>query len=113
MDVSFAIACTAGVFGALALCLRFGAVRSPILRSLSENAFGIYVVHYGFVVWLQYALLGVAAPAIVKVSMVFTGSLLLSWGMVCVLRFVPFRIVPRGRRANIYRARAKPAPRFS
>lgn len=106
MDVSYAIACTAGWFGALALSLRFGAVRSPILRSLSENAFGIYVVHHGFVVWLQYALLGVAAPAIVKVSMVFAGSLLLSWGMVCVLRFVPFGLsLVGGERTFTLRAR--------
>jgi hypothetical protein len=90
MDVSYAMASAAGLFGAMALCLRFGAVRSPILASLSENAFGIYVVHFGFVVWLQYALLGFAAPAIVKVSLVFAGSLLLSWALVSALRFMPF-----------------------
>lgn len=112
MDVSYAMACAAGWFGALALCLRFGAVRSPILRSLSENAFGIYVVHFGFVVWLQYALLGVAAPAIVKASMVFTGSLLLSWGMVGVLRLVPFGLSLVGGERT-FAARAQPAPRFS
>jgi surface polysaccharide O-acyltransferase-like enzyme len=106
MDVSYAIACVAGWFGALALCLRFGAVRSPILRSLSDNAFGIYVVHYGFVVWLQYALLGLAAPAIVKALMVFAGSLLLSWGTVCVLRFVPFGLaLVGGERTITQRAR--------
>jgi hypothetical protein len=106
MDVSYAIACVAGWFGALALCLRFGAVRSPILRSLSDNAFGIYVVHYGFVVWLQYALLGVAAPAIAKASIVFAGSLLLSWGAVCLLRFVPFGLaLVGGERTLTLRAR--------
>ena len=107
MDISFAIACTAGWLGALALCLRFGAVRSPILRSLSENAFGIYVVHYGFVVWLQYALLGVAAPAIVKVAMVFTGSLVLSWGLVSALRLTPFgSFLVGGERTFTVRARS-------
>jgi hypothetical protein len=89
MDVAYAIACAAGCFAALALCLRFGAVRSAILASLSDNAFGIYVVHIGFVVWLQYAFLALAAPAIVKASMVFAGSLLLSWGAVCLLRLAP------------------------
>jgi hypothetical protein len=106
MDVSYAMACAAGWFGALALCLRFGAVRSPILRSLSENAFGIYVVHYGFVVWLQYALLGVAAPAIIKASMVFTASLLLSWGTVSLLRFTPLGLsLVGGERTITLRAR--------
>jgi hypothetical protein len=109
MDVSYAIACAAGCFGALALCLRFGAVRSPILESLSENAFGIYVVHIGFVVWLQYALLALAAPAIVKVSMVFAGSLLLSWGTVCVLRLAPFGLsLVGGERTFTLRARNQP-----
>jgi len=101
MDVSYAIACAAGWFGALALCLRFGAIRSPILQNLSENAFGIYVLHYGFGVWLQYVMLGVGLPAIVKVTTVFAGSLLLSWGMVCVLRFVPFGLLLVGGERTI------------
>ena len=108
MDVSYSIACVAGWFGALALCLRFGAVRSPILRSLSDNAFGIYVIHYGFVVWLQYALLGVAAPAIAKASLVFAGSLLLSWGAVIALRYVPFGLaLVGGERSSNVRARSQ------
>jgi hypothetical protein len=33
------------------------------------------------VVWLQYALLGAAMPAIAKGVLVFAGTLLLSWGV--------------------------------
>ena len=36
--------------------------------SLSANAYGIYLIHYVFVTWLQYALLGVALFAIAKAS---------------------------------------------
>ncbi len=93
MDISYALACTAGWFGALALCLRFGAVRSPLLQNLSENAFGIYVLHFPFGVWAQYALLGAALPAIVKVTIVTACSLLFSWGTVSMLRFVPFGLL--------------------
>jgi hypothetical protein len=40
----------------------------------------MYLVHYVFVVWLQYALLGSDIPAILKAAVVFTGTFVLSWG---------------------------------
>ena len=67
--------------GLLGLFLRYAARRSPIADSLSEHAYTIYLVHYVFVVWLQYALLGAAIPAIVKGLTVFAGALFLSWGV--------------------------------
>ena len=42
------------------------AVHQPILHGLSENAYGIYFIHYLFVIWLQYLLLGAALPAVAK-----------------------------------------------
>src|SRR5215469_17325870 len=67
--------------GLLGLFLRYAARRSPIADSLSEHAYTIYLVHYVFVVWLQYALLGATIPAIVKGLTVFAGALFLSWGV--------------------------------
>jgi hypothetical protein len=90
VDCGFALACVSGCFFMLAACLRFGTVRSPILESLANNAFGIYLVHYVFVVWLQYAFLGVALFAVVKGAMVFSASLLLAWATVAAMRMVPF-----------------------
>jgi peptidoglycan/LPS O-acetylase OafA/YrhL len=78
--VSFALACFASCFFVLAAILRFGAVRSPVLQSLGVNAYAMYLVHYLFVVWLQYALLGAALPAVVKGVLVFAGTLAASWG---------------------------------
>ena len=46
------------------------------------NAYGIYLVHYLFVVWLQYLLIGIVLFAVAKAVIVFTGALLLSWGVV-------------------------------
>ena len=66
--------------GFAALFLRFGSARSALTDSLSENAYAIYLVHYVFVVWLQYALLGAMLPAAVKGVLVFASALLLSWG---------------------------------
>jgi surface polysaccharide O-acyltransferase-like enzyme len=48
--------------------------------SLSANAYGIYLVHYLFIVWAQYALLDWSVGAIPKATCVFTGALALSWG---------------------------------
>jgi peptidoglycan/LPS O-acetylase OafA/YrhL len=64
-----------------AVFLRFGGARSAFTDSLSENAYSIYLVHYVFVVWLQYALLEATLPALVKAVLVFVGALLLSWGV--------------------------------
>jgi hypothetical protein len=47
-------------------------------------------VHYNFVVWLQYALLGTALFAIVKAVIVFSGTLVLSWIAVLVVQHIPF-----------------------
>jgi hypothetical protein len=85
--------------GFAAVFLRFGTARSAVIDSLSENAYAIYIVHYVFVVWLQYALLGAAAPAIVKAALVFTGALLLSWGI--ALGAGRFAVLARRLRAAI------------
>ena len=56
-DLSFALACFGSCFGVLAVAVRFARVRSRVLDSLKANAYGMYLIHYVFVVWLQYALL--------------------------------------------------------
>ena len=58
--LGFVIACASGCLVLLALCLRFAAERARILDSLSVNAYGIYLVHYVFIVWLQFLMLPVA-----------------------------------------------------
>jgi surface polysaccharide O-acyltransferase-like enzyme len=90
VDVSFAVACASGCFFVVAACLRFATMRSRILASLADNAFGIYLLHYVFVVWLQYALLGVTLFAIAKAMIVFGGALLLAWATAVAMRLVPF-----------------------
>jgi len=63
----------------IALCLRFGHRRSAILDSLSANAYSMYMLHYVFVVWLQYTLLSSGLIAAGKMVIVLVGSLALSW----------------------------------
>jgi len=74
-DAIYALADACSVVFVVAVCLRFGvAGRWPILAKLSDNAFSLYVLHYAPVVWLQYALLGLAWPAPVKAALVFCGA---------------------------------------
>jgi glucans biosynthesis protein C len=109
VDTSFALACASGCFFLMAGCLRFGAKRSRIFDSLANNAFGMYLFHYGFVVWLQYALLGVALFAVAKAMIVFGGTLLLAWATTAAMRFVPLgsRLIGAERRAPA----SAPSPR--
>ncbi len=90
VDGSYALACVSGCFCVMAGCLRFGSVRSPLLQSLANNAFGIYLLHYAFVVWLQYAILGAALAAVAKGLIVLAGALLLAWATTAAMRRVPF-----------------------
>lgn len=85
----FVIACAALSFACLAIFLRFANRRFAIFESLNDNSYGIYLIHYLFVVWLQYALMNVDLPAIAKASIVFTAVLALSWGVIAALRRVP------------------------
>ncbi|HVC56116.1 MAG TPA: acyltransferase [Stellaceae bacterium] len=93
VDISYAVACAASCFAVVAGCLRFGALRSRILDSLAEDAFGMYLFHYAFVVWLQYALLGVALFAVGKAIIVFGGTVLLAWAATEASRLVPFGVL--------------------
>ena len=79
--VAVALVVTTVCLAFSAVFLRFASARSTVTDSLSEHAYAIYLVHYVFVVWLQYALLGAAMPAIAKGVLVLAGTLLLSWGV--------------------------------
>jgi glucans biosynthesis protein C len=89
-DISYALAGASGCFFMIAVFLRFGARRSRILGCLSHNAFGLYLFHYVFVVWLQYALLGLALIAVAKAAIVLAGTLALAWAATAALRFSRF-----------------------
>lgn len=108
----FVAACFASCFVVLALAVRFGRVRWRVLDSLKANAYGMYLVHYVFVVWLQSALLPASLPAIVKGAIVFGGTLLLSWSLSAALRRVPAvaQIVGAERRTPVAAPRPLSAP---
>lgn len=77
--LGFAIACAAGGLSFLAISLRFALARTRMLDSLSANAYSMYLIHYVFVVWLQFAMLSYALFAVGKAAIVFAGALVMSW----------------------------------
>jgi glucans biosynthesis protein C len=75
----FPVASATGVLAFVAIALHWMRAADRVLGSLSANAYGIYLVHYVFVLWLQYALLGAGLNAFGKVGLVFAAALALSW----------------------------------
>lgn len=88
-DFAFVTCCAATSFAFLALFLRFVVKPNRIFDSLSANAYGMYLIHYVFVSWLQYAFLQAHLPAVAKGSIVFFGTLVLSWTVIAAIRRIP------------------------
>jgi hypothetical protein len=88
-DFAFVLSCAASSFGFLSLFVRFANTRRKIGDSLSDNAYGMYLIHYAIVSWLQYALLRMSLPAIAKGTIVFAATVLLSWAATAALRRIP------------------------
>jgi Acyltransferase family len=89
LGLGFVLCCGAISFAMLAVFRRFANVRTLVLTSLSRNAYGIYLTHYGFVMWLQYALLPAAIPAAAKAAIVLSAALAASWTTTAALRRIP------------------------
>lgn len=52
----------------------------------SENAYGVYIFHYGFVTVLQFSLLAYPMPAVVKFLITLSVALTTSWFLTSLLR---------------------------
>jgi peptidoglycan/LPS O-acetylase OafA/YrhL len=78
-DIALVLYAAAACLGLAAIFLRFAVVRRPIFEGVAENAYGIYLFHYFFVLWMQFALLRLPLPGVVKGVVVFALTLVLSW----------------------------------
>jgi peptidoglycan/LPS O-acetylase OafA/YrhL len=87
--VTFALSCAASGFGFLAIFTRFARRPSVVWRSASDNSYGIYLVHYAFVAWCQYALLSTSLSGGAKAALVIAAAYPLSWGTAALLRRIP------------------------
>jgi peptidoglycan/LPS O-acetylase OafA/YrhL len=88
-DLTLVLCCSTISFAFIALFRRFAVGRQPIFDSLSASSYGMYLIHYPVVVWLQFALLAAALGPIEKGVIVSLGAVILSWGLVVALRRVP------------------------
>ncbi|MBV8551867.1 MAG: acyltransferase [Acidobacteriaceae bacterium] len=88
-DFAFVLSCAASGFAFLAVFIRFARSRVPLFDSLRDNCYGMYLIHYMFVSWLQYALLAAPLSALSKGVIVFVGTLALSWITVAAMRRIP------------------------
>jgi glucan biosynthesis protein C len=75
----WALSCTASTIAFLAVFRKRVHRARKSWDSLAANAYGIYLVHYIFVLWFQFLLLPADLPALLKFVITFIGALLLSW----------------------------------
>ena len=87
--LAFAMFSATMVFAVLAILLRFAKSGWGLLDALQPSAYGIFLLHYIFIIWLQYAVYDHAWPAFAKFAIVFAGTLSMSWALTLALRRIP------------------------
>jgi Acyltransferase family len=87
--LAFALFSAAMTSAEVSVFVRFAKSRFSLLDALRPSAYGIFLVHYIFIIWLQYYVYDFSLPAFVKFALVFAGTLSLSWGLVVLLRKIP------------------------
>ncbi len=60
-----------------------------LLDRMQGDAYGIFLVHYPIVLWLQYWLFDYDLPAIVKTTIAFVLTVAFSWALTAALRKIP------------------------
>ena len=77
------------LFAIIAHFLRFKRSGSSLLDPMQRDAYGMFLVHYPIVLWIQYWLFDFDLPAIAKALTTFVLTVLLSWTATGVLRKIP------------------------
>ncbi|MGA7804774.1 acyltransferase family protein [Bradyrhizobium sp.] len=85
----FAMFCASMTFTIPAVSLRFARSRLWLLDVMQPSAYGIYLLHFVPLIWLQYLVYDPDYPAFVKFAIVLTGTLSTSWGLTLLLRKIP------------------------
>lgn len=88
--LAFASFSAAMAFTVLTISVRLTHSSLRLLDAMQPSAYGIFLVHYIFIVWLQYVVYDPAWPAGVKAAVVFAGTLGGSWLITIWLRKIPF-----------------------
>jgi len=86
----FAMFSAAMAFTVASTSLRLSRSSLWLLDAMQPSAYGIFLLHYMFIIWLQYVVYDPAWPAGVKAAIVFAGTLGGSWLLTVWLRKIPF-----------------------
>jgi surface polysaccharide O-acyltransferase-like enzyme len=87
--MAFAIFSAAMAFAVPAISLRLSRSSLWLLDAMQPSAYGIFLLHYMFIIWLQYFVYDPAWPAGVKAAIVFAVTLGGSWLLTVLLRKIP------------------------
>jgi surface polysaccharide O-acyltransferase-like enzyme len=87
--LAFATYSAAMAFTVSAFFLRFADSGRRLLDALRPSAYGVFLLHYIFIIWLQYAVYDYSFPAGIKFAIVLAGTLSMSWGITVMLRKIP------------------------
>jgi hypothetical protein len=87
--LAFAMFSAAMTFTIPAVFLRFERSSFLLLDAMQPSAYGIYLLHFIPLIWLQYAVYDPALPAFVKFAIVFAGTLSIGWALTILLRKLP------------------------
>ena len=77
------------LFAILAFFLRFRRTGWSVLDPMQADAYGMFLVHYAIVLWLQYWLFDFDISAIAKAVIAFVLTVALSWAVTAALRTIP------------------------
>jgi peptidoglycan/LPS O-acetylase OafA/YrhL len=87
--VAFVLFSAAMTFAVLAFFLRLAKLPFRFLDAMQQQAYGIYLLHFIPLIWLQYLVTDLPLPAVVKSAIVFVGTLSASWLATAGLRKIP------------------------
>jgi hypothetical protein len=87
--LAFATFSAAMTFAVLTVFLRFARSSLWLLDAMRPSAYGVYLLHFIFLIWLQYIVYDPAFPAFFKFAIVFIGTISMSWALTVLLRKIP------------------------
>ena len=90
MGFILVVTCAAIILSTIAVFVRYVHKRYRILDSFSNNSFGIYIVHYSFMTWLQYWLLPSKIHPFFKGTFVFIATVIFCWIIIAAIRKIPY-----------------------
>jgi len=84
--IAYSLCCTFISLAAIGFAHSFFRTAWPLADSFAANAYGVYIFHYVFVIWIQFFLLAKPLPAAIKFLLTLFIALILSWLLTAILR---------------------------